>query len=102
MVVEQVADAPASGPAVTLVARGLTKVYRTGDVEVRALRDVDFELFERNRFADAFANAVRAPMRPRQYLRCIPSDRLLRCLSSRIRNSIRSCFKLGARFRSRH
>jgi len=29
------------------VARGLTKVYRTGDVEVRALRGVDFELYER-------------------------------------------------------
>jgi putative ABC transport system ATP-binding protein len=40
-------DASASGPAVTLVARGLTKVYRTGDVEVRALRGVDFELYER-------------------------------------------------------
>lgn len=29
-----------------LRARGLTKVYRTGEVEVRALRGVDLELFE--------------------------------------------------------
>lgn len=43
----EVAETSASGPAVTLVARGLTKVYRTGDVEVRALRGVDFELYER-------------------------------------------------------
>jgi putative ABC transport system ATP-binding protein len=35
-----------SGPPVTLVARGLSKTYKTGDVEVRALRDVDFELYE--------------------------------------------------------
>ena len=28
-------------------ARGLTKVYQTGNVEVRALRGVDFELYER-------------------------------------------------------
>ena len=33
--------------AETLVARGLSKVYRTGDVEVHALRDVDFALYER-------------------------------------------------------
>ena len=30
----------------TLVARGLTKIYRTGDVEVQALRGVDFVLYE--------------------------------------------------------
>jgi putative ABC transport system ATP-binding protein len=28
----------------TLVARGLTKIYRTGEVEIQALRGVDFEL----------------------------------------------------------
>ena len=33
-------------PAVTLATRGLTKVYRTGDVEVHALRGVDLELYE--------------------------------------------------------
>lgn len=43
----QVAETLGSERAVTLVARGLTKVYRTGDVEVRALRGVDFELYER-------------------------------------------------------
>ena len=32
---------------VTLRARGLTKVYRTGEVEVHALRGVDLDLFER-------------------------------------------------------
>ncbi len=36
----------AGGRAVTLCARGLTKVYRTGEVEVHALRGVDLELFE--------------------------------------------------------
>jgi putative ABC transport system ATP-binding protein len=41
------AEAPVSGPPATLVARGLTKVYRTGEVEVPALRDVNFELYER-------------------------------------------------------
>ena len=38
-----------SGSAVraeTLVARGLRKVYRTGDVELVALRDLDFTLYE--------------------------------------------------------
>jgi putative ABC transport system ATP-binding protein len=44
---QQVAEPSRSGPAVTLVARGLSKTYKTGDVEVRALRDVDFYLFER-------------------------------------------------------
>jgi putative ABC transport system ATP-binding protein len=29
----------------TLVARGLTKVYRTGEVEIRALRGADFDLY---------------------------------------------------------
>jgi putative ABC transport system ATP-binding protein len=33
-------------PRETLVARGLTKVYRSGDVEVHALRGVDFTLYE--------------------------------------------------------
>ena len=32
-------------PQATLRAAGLTKVYRTGDVEVTALRDVDLELY---------------------------------------------------------
>ena len=41
---DQTGDAPASGPALTLVARKLSKVYRTGDVEVHALRELDFEL----------------------------------------------------------
>jgi putative ABC transport system ATP-binding protein len=31
----------------TLVARGVSKVYRSGDVEIHALRDVDFTLYER-------------------------------------------------------
>jgi putative ABC transport system ATP-binding protein len=34
-------------PGATLGARGLTKVYRTGEVEVHALRGVDLDLFER-------------------------------------------------------
>ena len=33
--------------AVTLEARALTKVYRTGEVEVHALRGVDLDLYER-------------------------------------------------------
>ena len=41
---DQTGYAPASGPAPTLVARKLSKVYRTGDVEVHALRELDFEL----------------------------------------------------------
>ena len=32
--------------AVTLSARGLTKIYRTGEVEVQALRGVDLDLYE--------------------------------------------------------
>jgi len=32
-------------PHATLAARGLTKVYRTGEVEVQALRGVDLELY---------------------------------------------------------
>ena len=35
-----------STPRPTLSARGLTKTYRTGEVEVQALRGVDLELFE--------------------------------------------------------
>jgi putative ABC transport system ATP-binding protein len=34
-------------PRETLVARGLTKIYRGGDLEVYALRGVDFSLYER-------------------------------------------------------
>ena len=43
---DHVDDMPAQviRPA-TLVARGLTKVYRMGEVEVHALRGVDFELY---------------------------------------------------------
>jgi putative ABC transport system ATP-binding protein len=37
--------APA-GPAAVFEARGLTKVYRMGDVEVHALRGVDFDLYQ--------------------------------------------------------
>ena len=37
---------PVSAPQETLVARGLSKVYRSGDVEIRALRGVDFTLYE--------------------------------------------------------
>ena len=33
-------------PVATLRARGISKVYRTGEVEVHALRSVDFDLFE--------------------------------------------------------
>ena len=36
----------ATPPRITLRAEALTKVYRTGEVEVRALRGVDFELRE--------------------------------------------------------
>jgi len=36
---------PAEGSAATLTARGLTKVYHTGEVSVHALRGVDLALF---------------------------------------------------------
>jgi len=36
----------ASHEKVTLQAKGLSKVYRTGDVEVSALREVDLDLYE--------------------------------------------------------
>ncbi len=35
-----------NGAKQTLIARGLTKIYRTGEVEIHALRGVDFELDE--------------------------------------------------------
>jgi predicted ABC-type transport system involved in lysophospholipase L1 biosynthesis ATPase subunit len=38
-------EAAANGAAIVR-ARGLTKVYRTGEVEVHALRGVDLDLFE--------------------------------------------------------
>ena len=38
---------PTSSRPETLVARGVSKVYRSGDVEIHALRDVDFTLYER-------------------------------------------------------
>ena len=41
----QETEAP-TGPAVTLSTRGVTKVYRSGEVEVHALRGVDVELYE--------------------------------------------------------
>ena len=31
---------------ITLKTRGLTKIYRTGEVEVAALRGVDLDLYE--------------------------------------------------------
>jgi putative ABC transport system ATP-binding protein len=34
-------------PSTVLSARGVTKIYRTGEVEVHALRGVDFDLHER-------------------------------------------------------
>jgi putative ABC transport system ATP-binding protein len=37
-------DAPAPPPEVVFQARGLSKVYQVGEVEVHALRDVDLEL----------------------------------------------------------
>src|SRR5687768_4069045 len=37
---------PADGPPAVFEARKLTKIYGTGEVEVRALRDVDLDLFE--------------------------------------------------------
>ncbi|MDJ0947467.1 MAG: ABC transporter ATP-binding protein [Alphaproteobacteria bacterium] len=41
------AQDPVDRPRVTLRAEALTKIYRTGEVEVQALRGVDLELFER-------------------------------------------------------
>jgi putative ABC transport system ATP-binding protein len=38
-------SAPATARARILGTRGLTKVYRTGEVEVQALRGVDLDLF---------------------------------------------------------
>jgi putative ABC transport system ATP-binding protein len=38
--------APGNGRRATLRAEGLTKVYRTGEVEVHALRGLDFVLYE--------------------------------------------------------
>jgi putative ABC transport system ATP-binding protein len=38
---------PTGAPQETLVARGLSKVYRTADVEIHALRGMDFTLYER-------------------------------------------------------
>jgi len=43
---DKTAAAPAAERRATLRARGLTKVYRTGDVEVHALRGLDFVLYE--------------------------------------------------------
>jgi putative ABC transport system ATP-binding protein len=42
------ADDSGTGTArqITLAARGLTKVYRTGEIEVHALRGVDLDLYE--------------------------------------------------------
>jgi putative ABC transport system ATP-binding protein len=37
---------PATGPRVTLRAETLTKIYRTGEVEVQALRGVDLDLYK--------------------------------------------------------
>ncbi len=40
-------ESPATARLVSLQARGLTKVYRTGDVRVHALRGVDLDLYAR-------------------------------------------------------
>ena len=40
------AAAVATMPEPVFRARGLTKVYRMGDVEVQALRGVDLDLYE--------------------------------------------------------
>jgi hypothetical protein len=53
----------------TLVARGLTKVYRGGDVEVHALRGVDFALYERE-----LAISARARTRKRPSGGCEPGE----------------------------
>jgi len=42
----RMANERVEGRAPTLVARNLTKIYRTGDVEVRALNGADFTLYE--------------------------------------------------------
>ena len=42
----EAAVAPPDRAPPVFVARGLTKVYRLGEVEVRALRGVDRDLFE--------------------------------------------------------
>ena len=41
------AIAPETSAVAVFRARGLTKIYRIGDVEVRALRSVDLDLYER-------------------------------------------------------
>lgn len=43
--VERVVEAPQTQASRSLAARGLTKVYRTGEVEIHALRGADFELY---------------------------------------------------------
>jgi putative ABC transport system ATP-binding protein len=40
------ANNPATTPPVVFEARGLSKVYRMGEVEVQALRDVDLDIYE--------------------------------------------------------
>jgi putative ABC transport system ATP-binding protein len=39
------ADAPTAPPAAVFVARGLTKIYHVGEVEIQALRGIDLEIF---------------------------------------------------------
>ncbi len=42
---QQASDLELPGNA-TLIARGLTKIYKTGTVEIRALDGVDLELYD--------------------------------------------------------
>jgi putative ABC transport system ATP-binding protein len=45
MIAQATADLPNAAAAPVFVARGLTKVYRMGEVEVQALRGVDLDIF---------------------------------------------------------